>query len=151
MSLLSNNSSSSSSSTYGWVRGLRRRVFFFSAAATTGVFVCLLEEDSRQNFCSSSSGFAQLRRSIQDLFPAAAAHKPWQGTKGECERVERSRKKKKKKKTRKDAHIMLAAVDTICKRNAEEAKQCNQIRTQKETAIHPTAPNPLINNVPVCF
>ncbi|CAK9876287.1 unnamed protein product [Sphagnum jensenii] len=133
--------SSSSSSTYGWVRGLRRRVFFFSAAATTGVFVCLLEEDSRQNSCSSSSGFAQLRRSIQDLFPAAAAaaHKPWQGTKGECERVEKSRKKKKK--TRKDAQIMLAAVDTICKRNAEEAKQCNQITTQKETAIHPTAPN----------
>lgn len=125
MSLLSN-----SSSTYGWVRGLRRRVFFFSAAAITGVFVCLLEEDSRRNFCSSSSGFAQLRRSIQDLFPAAAAvaaaHKPWQGTKGECERVERSRKKKKK--TRKDAHIMLAAVDTIAK--GMQKKQSNTTKLE---------------------
>jgi hypothetical protein len=67
------------------------------------------------------------------LFPAAAAaaaHKPWQGTKGECERVERSRKKKKKKKTRKDAHIMLAAVDTICKRNAEEKKQSNATKLE---------------------
>jgi hypothetical protein len=65
------------------------------------------------------------------LFPAAAAaaaHKPWQGTKGECERVERSRKKKKK--TRKDAHIMLAAVDTICKRNAEEKKQSNATKLE---------------------
>jgi hypothetical protein len=104
---------------------LRRRVFFFSAAATTGVFVCLLEEDSRQNSCSSSSGFAQLRRSIQDLFPGAA-HKPWQGTKGECERVERSRKKKKK--TRKDAHIMLAAVDTIAK--GMQKKQSNATKLE---------------------
>jgi hypothetical protein len=46
---------------------------------------------------------------------------------------------------------MLAAVDTIAKGIAEEAKQCNQIRTQTETATTPNCSKPLLIHVPFCF
>ncbi len=122
---------SSSSSTYGWVRGLRRRVFFFSAAATTGVFVCLLEEDSRQNSCSSSSGFAQLRRSIQELVPSSSSSPRviarYEGRVWAIREAGRRRPKK-------DAHLMLAAVDTIAKGMQKKQSNANQIRTQNRNS-----------------